>query len=196
MMGHKFAIIGKSFTLISMASLAIALSARPALSDGKWVDNTGKTAVAAPSTSAEPNAQASPTAKKSLKKKVKAALEKVNPLRLIRDREFKQAAALFPSFCKDWERKLHDREVNNQSHIAWQQKDGWATGTYTGYSSVQKCECHQSSDGYSIGKVIYDEFQYNVIGKTAQEAQHATPKVTDSTATTELFRWDKGKWFY
>ena len=22
------------------------------------------------------------------------------------------------------------------------------------------------------------------------------PKVTDTTATTELFRWDKSKWFY
>jgi hypothetical protein len=195
MMGHKFGIISKLFTLISMASLAIALCAGPALSDGNSVD-TGKTSAAAPSTAAQPNAQASPTAKRSLRTKVKAALEKVNPLRLIRDREFKKAAALFPSFCKDWERKLHDREVNNESHIAWQQKDGWATGTYTGYSPVQKCECHQSSDGYSIGKVMYDEFQYYVIGKTADEAKHATPKVTDSTATTELFRWDKDQWFY
>jgi hypothetical protein len=195
MMGQKFAIIGKSFTLIAMAALAIALSARPALSAGKSAD-TGKTAVAAPSTAAEPNAQASPAEKKSLKKKVKAALQKVNPMRLVRDREFKKASAVFPAFCKDWERKLHDREVNNQGHIAFQQKDGWSTGIYTGYGPVQKCECHQSTDGYSIGKVTYDEFQYYVTGKTSDEAKHAKPKVTDTTATTELFRWDKNKWFY
>lgn len=120
----------------------------------------------------------------------------MNPMRLLRDREFKKASATFPDFCKDWEHKLHDREVNNQNHIAWQDKDGWKTGTFTGYSTVQKCECHQSSDGYSIGKVTYDEFQYYVMGKTPEEAQHAKPKVTDTTSTTELFRWDKEKWFY
>jgi len=187
--------ITKSFTLIALVSVAMVLSAGPASSSGKWVD-TGKSAAASPASTAQPNAQASPSVTKKIKKKVKSALNKVNPLRLVRDREFKKASALFPDFCKDWERKLHDRQVNNVNHIAWQQKDGWETGTYTGYSAVQKCECHQSTDGYSIGKVTYDEFQYYVMGKTADEAKHATPKVTDSTATTELFRWDKNKWFY
>ncbi len=65
-----------------------------------------------------------------------------------------------------------------------------------GYSPVRKCECHQSTDGYSIGKVTYDEFQVLLVGKTPDEAKHAKPKVTDDTATTELFRWDKEKWFY
>src|SRR5271166_3529242 len=194
MMGDKMGIVSKSFTLISIASLAITLSAGPALSAGESTD-TGKTAVVASSIAPEPNAQASPAAKKSLGKKVKAALQKVNPLRLLRDREFKKAAAVFPDFCKDWERKLRDREVNNQNHIAWQQKDGWATGTYVGYSPVQQCECHQSTDGYSIGKVKYDEFRYYIVGKTTDEAKHAKPRVTDSTATTELFRWDKNAWF-
>jgi hypothetical protein len=195
MKGHRFASTTKSIIFISVVSLAIALSVRPALSAGKWVD-TGKKTAASPSSTAEPNAEASPSAAKKIKKKVKAALNKVNPLRLARDREFKKAAAVFPDFCKDWERKLHDREVNNANHIAWSLKDGWQTGTYTGYSTVQKCECHQSTDGYSIGKVTYDEFQYFVTGKTTDEAKHAKPKVTDSTATTELFRWDKNKWFY
>jgi len=195
MMGDKIGIVSKSFTLISIASLAIALSAGPALSADKSTD-IGKTAAVASSTAPEPDAQASPAAKKSIGKKVKAALQKVNPLRLLRDREFKKASVLFPAFCKDWERKLRDREVNNQNHIAWQLKDGWATGIYTGYSPVQQCECHQSSDGYSIGKVKYDEFRYYIVGKTTDEAKHAKPRVTDSTATTELFRWDKEKWFY
>jgi hypothetical protein len=110
-------------------------------------------------------------------------MRKVDAFRRVRDQEFAKASALFPSFCQDWARKLHDREVNNQNHIAWQEKNGWETGTYTGYGPIQKCECHQSSDGYSIGKVTY-------------EAKHAAPRVTDSTATTELFRWDKNAWFY
>ncbi len=195
MMGNRFGIIGASLALVSMAVPAVVLSARPALSAGQSSD-AGKPTLVASATAPEPVAHASPAAGKSLKSKVKAALQKVNPLRLVRDREFKKAAALFPDFCKDWERKLHDREVNNQGHITWTMKDGWQTGTYTGYSPVQKCECHQSSDGYSIGKVTYDEFKYYIVGKTPDEAKHAKPKVTDDTATTELFRWDKEKWFY
>ncbi len=194
MMGSKIGVIGKSLALVSITSLALALSARPALSGDQSGSVVKTAAIVAPPSA--PDAQASPTAGKSLKTKVKAALQKVNPLRLLRDREYKKAAAVFPDFCKDWERKLHDREINNENHIAWQQKDGWATGTYTGYSSVQQCECHQSTDGYSIGKVKYDEFKYYVVGKTTDEAKHAKPKVTDDTATTELFRWDKEKWFY
>jgi hypothetical protein len=186
--------VGKSLTLVSLAALALVFVARPALSADQATD-TGKTVVAS-TIAPEPDAQASPTVKTTLKKKIKAALQKVNPMRLLRDREFQKASTLFPAFCKDWERKLHDREVNNQSHIAWKQKDGWETGTYVGYSPVQKCECHQSTDGYSIGKVTYQEFQYYIFGKTSDEAKHAPPKVTDTTATTELFRWDKNAWFY
>ncbi len=194
MMGNKFGAIGKSLALVSMASLAIALSVGSArcADQPSGVMNAAIVAPASPPS----DVPAAPAAKRSLKTKVKAALQKVNPLRMLRDREFKKAAAEFPSFCKDWERKLHDREVNNQSHIAWQTKDGWETGTYTGYSPVSQCECHQSSDGYSIGKVKYDEFKYYIVGKTPDEAKHAKPRVTDDTSTTELFRWDKEKWFY
>jgi hypothetical protein len=194
--------VTKSFAFASIAVLAIVLCAGPALSDTKPAPAKAA-AAAAPSNAAQPSAAASPLTAKIIKAKVKAkvkavkaALQKVNPLRLLRDKEYKTASAEFPSFCKDWERKLHDREVNNLGHIAWSQKDGWETGTYVGYGPVQKCECHQSTDGYSIGKVTYDEFQYYLIGKTSAEAKAAKPKVTDSTATTELFRWDKSKWFY
>ena len=189
MKGHTSGIITKSFSLIAMASLAFALYASPALSADS---SSGSTVDKAATASTPPTVESTP-AHKTLKKRVKAA---VNALRLMRDKEFAKASSLFPAFCKDWERKLHDRQVNNQSHIAFQQKDGWKTGTYTGYGPVQKCECHQSSDGYSIGKVTYDEFQYYVAGKTEDDAKHAAPRVTDSTATTELFRWDKDAWFY
>jgi|SRR5579872_3226362 len=191
--------VTKSFAFVSIALLAIALCAGPALSDSKPAAPAGAPSAAA----AQPRAEASPSTAKLIKRKVKekaravkAALQKVNPLRLLRDKEFKTAAAEFPSFCKDWEHKLHDREVNNLGHVAWTEKDGWETATYTGYGPVEKCECHQSSDGFSIGKVTYEEFQYYLVGKTPEEAKAAKPKVTDTTATTELFRWDKSKWFY
>ncbi len=137
-----------------------------------------------------------PARKKTVREKVKSALHKINPMRLLRDREFKKASALFPAFCKDWEHKLHEREVNNENNIAWQLKDGYETGTYVGYGPVNYCEAHQSTEGFSIGKLKYDEMKYYLAGKTKEEAQHAKPQVQDTTATTELFRWDKGKWFY
>ncbi len=201
-MGSKMETVTKSFAFASIAVLAIALCAGPALSDTK-PSADAKAPAAASSSASQPSAQASPSTASRIKAKlkekahaVKTALKKANPLRLLRDKEFKTASAEFPSFCKDWERKLHDREVNNLGHITWTEKDGWETATYTGYGPVQKCECHQSTDGYSIGKVTYEEFQYYLIGKTPDEAKAAKPKVTDTTATTELFRWDKSKWFY
>ena len=206
MMGMKMETVTKSFAFLSVAVLAITLCAGPASSDTKPAADA-KAPVAASSAASQPSAAASPSTASRIKAKVKekahamkagvkTALKKVNPLRLLRDKEFKTASAEFPGFCKDWERKLHDRETNNLGHLTWQEKDGYETATYTGYGPVQKCECHQSSDGYSIGKVTYDEFQYYLVGKTPDEAKHAKPKVTDSTATTELFRWDKNKWFY
>jgi hypothetical protein len=186
--------ITKSVALFSMATLAIALCAAPAFCADSDASSIVKPAAASASA---PLTIESPPIHKSLKKKIKAAvMSKVNAVRAIRDKEFSKAATLFPAFCKDWQRKLHDREVNNEDHIAWQQKDGWQTGTYTGYGPIKNCECHQSSDGYSIGKVTYDELQYYVAGKTPDEAKHAAPRVTDDTATTELFRWDKEAWFY
>jgi hypothetical protein len=195
MMGIRFGAKGKALALVSMAALVIAFSVQPAFSAGDQV-NTGKTTEASLTVPTPPSTDIPATPKKSLRSRVKAALQKVNPMRLLRDKEYKIAAAKFPGFCKDWERKLHDREVNNENHIAWQMKDGYETGTYVGYSPVEQCECHQSTDGYSIGRVKYDEFKYYIAGKTPDEAKHAKPKVTDDTATTELFRWDKEKWFY
>ena len=188
MMGQK---LGTLLTASAAIALALALSAPPVL----CADAQPKAAASV--AAAEPNAKASPAAKKkTLRERAKSALHKINPARLLRDREYKKASAVFPSFCKDWEHKLHEREVNNLGHVAWTEKDGYETGTYVGYGPVQKCECHQSTDGYSIGKVTYDEFNYYVTGKTKEEAEHARPTVTETTSTTELFRWDKGKWFY
>lgn len=112
------------------------------------------------------------------------------------DREFKKAAALFPDFCHHWEENLHDRETNNLAKLNFTQKDGYETATYTGYGKVAACESHQSRDGYSIGKLTYEEFIYYIAGKTKNEAAHAVPKQTSDTHTTEIFRWENNKWFY
>jgi hypothetical protein len=138
----------------------------------------------------------SPAAKKTLGQKVKALVAKLTPDRIKRDIEFRKASALFPDFCKHWEQDLHDRETNNLSKLKFSLKDGYQTATYTAYGKVAGCESHQSKDGYSIGKITYEEFEYYLAGKSEDEARHAPPKTVSDTHTTEIFRWDNGKWFY
>lgn len=182
-----------TFTRFIIAGgLALTFGLAPALAGAADTAAAVKTA----SVESSDSGAQQPAGKKTVRQKVKAALHKINPMRVLRDKEFKKASALFPTFCKDWEHKLHEREVNNEQHISWQEKDGYETGTYVGYGPVNYCEAHQSTDGFSIGKLKYDEMKYYLVGKTKEEAEHAKPQVQDTTATTELFRWDKGKWFY
>ena len=144
-------------------------------------------------------ASASDTAtipKKSLGQRVKSMVERLTPERIKRNREFKMAAATFPSFCKHWEQNLRDREVNNLNKLNFSEKEGFETATYTGYGKISGCESHQSKDGYSIGKLSYEEFVYYVVGKTKEEARSATRKTISDLHTTEIFRWENNKWFY
>jgi len=154
-------------------------------------------ASAARAQSKAPDAVASPAAKKkTLGQEVKALVVKYTPDRIKRDREFKKAAALFPDFCHHWEQDLHERETNNLSKLKFNVKAGFKTATYTAYGKVAACESHQSKDGYSIGKLSYEEFIYYLAGKSEDEAKHASPRAISEIRTTEIFRWDNGKWFY
>ncbi len=141
-------------------------------------------------------ASASPGVAKVIKQKVAAVIAKITPERILRDKQFKRAAAAFPEFCHEWEQKLRDREKNNLEHLVFQLKDGWQTATYTGYGKVNSCEAHQSKDGFAIGRLSYEEFIYYLTGQSTDEARHAPPKTTSDTHTTEIFRWDKEKWFF
>jgi hypothetical protein len=148
------------------------------------------------SDAAVPDALASPAAKKTLGQKVKALVAQITPDRIKRDIEYKKASVLFPDFCKHWQQDLHDRETNNLSKLKFTLKDGFETTTYTAYGKIAACETHQSRDGYSIGKITYEEFEYYLAGKSEDEARHAQPRAILDTHTTEIFRWDNGKWFY
>jgi uncharacterized protein YeaO (DUF488 family) len=134
--------------------------------------------------------------KSSLKEKVKAFVNKIAPDRLKRDIEFKTAAETFPQFCQHWEQNLRDREANNLTKLIYTLKEGFETATYTGYGKIASCEAHQSKDGYSIGKITYEEFIYYVAGKTTDEARKAPPQTVSDTHTTEIFRFENNKWFY
>jgi hypothetical protein len=111
-------------------------------------------------------------------------------------RTYQRAASVFSSFCHDWERLLHDREVNNLEHLSWRSDGGLEVATYTGYGKVQSCECKASKEGLPIGKIRYEEILYSIAGKTVDEARHAAPKLMHEINTLEIFSWDKGKWFY
>jgi hypothetical protein len=112
------------------------------------------------------------------------------------DETFDRASDSFPAFCKDWERRLHDRELNNQENVTWKDKDGFKTGTYLAYSPIKTCACKRSTGGVPIGELTYQETEYYLAGRTVEEARHTQPKPVGITNTTEIFRWDRTKWDY
>ena len=185
------AVAAFAFSGVILASQGVYAQSQ-AVSDASAVqtDNSagGASAIPASYESAPP--------RKTLGQKVKAIVAKITPERLKRDLEFKKASALFPGFCQHWEQDLREREVNNLEKLRFFQKDGYETTTYTGYGKVSGCESHQSKDGYSIGKITYEEYTYYLVGKSEDEARHAQPKPINDLHTTEIFRWENGKWFY
>ncbi|HEY2106011.1 MAG TPA: hypothetical protein VGH29_09520 [Candidatus Binataceae bacterium] len=110
------------------------------------------------------------------------------------DPKFDNAALAFPDFCRDWQRKLHDRELNNLENISWKDQNGWKTATYVSYSPVKTCNCKRSTGGVPIGELTYQETELYLAGRTVEEARHASPKPVGITNTTEIFRWNKSKW--
>jgi len=183
---------------VAAFAFAALLVASPARAQSQAAAAEASPAPPAPASdsAAIPGASASPAAKKTLQQQVNTLIARITPERLKRDIEFKKASALFPGFCKHWEEDLREREIDNLQKLRFFQKDGYETATYTGYGKVGQCESHQSKDGYSIGKISYEEFIYYIVGKSEDEARHAAPKTVSDTHTTEIFRWDNGKWFY
>jgi hypothetical protein len=183
--------------VVSVIAFAMLIGTSTAWAQSQAPDEATSATSASPPDSASLTAAAvSPVNNKSLGQKVKALVAKLTPDRIKRDIEFRKASALFPDFCKHWEQDLHDRETNNLSNLKFVPKQGYETATYTGYGKVAACESHQSKDGYSIGKISYEEFEYYIAGKSQDEARRSERKTVSDTHTTEIFRWDNGKWFY
>lgn len=179
---------------IAASAAADAAPASPQAASSAAAHQELPRALGGPSANPSPVAAAAP-AKKSLKEEAKALVKSLNPARIMMDRQYAKASAAFPTFCKTWEQKLKDREKNNLAHIAWRFDNGFQTALYTGYSTVESCESHQSATGFSIGKLSYEEFHYLIKAKTVDEAKTTKATPVDDTHTTEIFRWDKGAWF-
>ena len=183
-------------TTIAVGALVIAalVSASPAHAQSQPAAQT--LSASASDSGAVPVAYTPPAAKTTLRQKVNTLITKLTPERIKRDIEYRKASALFPDFCKHWERDLQDRQTNNLSKLEFVPREGFQTATYTGYGKIAACESHQSKDGYSIGKITYEEYTFYLSGKSEDEARHAVPKTINDLRTTEIFRWDKDKWFY
>jgi len=189
-------IVGMGTAVTALVFVAL-IGASPGCAQSQAPDDAASASSAsAPDTTGLTATAVSPVEKKTLGQKVKALVSKLTPERIKLDIEFRKASALFPDFCKHWEQDLHEREVNNLSKLQFVSKQGYETATYTAYGKVAACESHQSKDGYSIGKITYEEFEYYIAGRSQDEARHAAPKTVSDTHTTEIFRWDNGKWFY
>jgi len=151
------------------------------------------TVLKTPTVAPEPaGAAAAPTAGSAVQPQTDST-ELLSP---VQRRTYQRAASAFTGFCHDWERLLHEREVNNLEHLSWREDGGLETATYTGYGKVESCECKASKEGLPLGKIRYEEIIYSVAGKTVDEARHAAPKLIHEIRTLEIFSWDKGKWFY
>ncbi len=145
-------------------------------------------------TTAKPDSSTETNSAGSGRYELHAALKSLDLKPRSGDTAFDHASELFPAFCKDWERKLHDRELNNLENMSWKDQSGWKTGTYLGYSPIKSCSCKRSTGGVPIGELTYQETEYYLTGRTVEEARHAQPKPVGITNTTEIFRWDKTKW--
>lgn len=168
-----------------------AVDAKPAAPVGDQPGGPPAEASAAPKSPPESSLKAEKASPENSPKP-----KKVSPERRKRDLEFKKASAEFPDFCKHWEQNLRDRERDNLKKLVFGLVDGLHTATFTGYGEVKICEAHQSKDGFSIGKITYEEFTYSVSGTTPEEAAKGERKPVSNTITTEIFRWEKNKWFY
>lgn len=124
-----------------------------------------------------------------------AGEEQTAPGRNKRDLEFQVASARFPEFCQHWQHDLRERERDNMTKLVFEQRNGFQTATYTGYGDVEVCEVHQSKEGFAIGKIVYEEFTYYLAGETLEAAMLGEKRRIAETRTTEIFRWENGKWF-
>jgi len=194
----KKGLIVAAVTVAAYLNAPTGCLAGEALGGAPAVD--AKPTTAAPDWASGGNQPQAPTSqssapKKTLREKVRSLAAKILPGRLKRDLEFRKASAQFPDFCRHWEQNLRERERNNLSKIMFTLKDGFHIATYTGYGEVKTCEAHQSKEGFSIGKITYEEFIYYLTGKTPEEAVQGEKKSISDTHTTEIFRWENDKWF-
>jgi hypothetical protein len=120
----------------------------------------------------------------------------VAALNAVEKRTFAQATAAFASFCQNWERMLHDREIDNRGHLEWHENRGYETAIFVAYSKLESCQCKLSAKRSPLGELKYKELSYYLVGKTIDEANQTRPLLYGATETLEIFSWEKNRWTY
>ena len=109
------------------------------------------------------------------------------------------AAASFQHFCKDWMKKLDEREVRNRSLAKAVSNGNELVMHYTGYGKTSlKCEVRETGVPSQpfVGRLVYDEIEYQKAGATPSALSTKTPSVRARTEVMEIFRYDGKKWVY
>lgn len=107
-----------------------------------------------------------------------------------------EVAKQFQEFCQEWIHKLEAREQQNAAKIKWDSQPSGVVGEYVGYYvKDHSCQLTDSSK-VPVGKMTYLEVRYQKQGANISEAQQSLPHALESTAVTEIFRYDHGKWIY
>ncbi len=106
-----------------------------------------------------------------------------------------KAAEQFQAFCQEWMQKLAAREHDNVSKIKWNSNSDGVEGEYVGYTQDHTCTVTED-DSEPVGKIAYQEVRYTKHGASIADAEKSVPHAVESTAVTELFRYEKGKWIY
>ena len=175
-----------SVTSPAAPALALAAPAKPAPASQPKLDQGSPTVVAS---------TGKPVLNELGSGGLQGAAQKLNPVMMRALGQFKTASAAFPDFCRDWQRKLNERERDNLGHIKWEIRNGVETGTYVAYSAIDSCTCKEANNGVAVGTLTYKEFDYTLTGKSIDEARRSTPRATAVVPTREIFAFDKGKWF-
>lgn len=160
----------------------------------QYADTTAAATV--PAAGFPPNASMMTMPSSGQSGELKPTIQELNYGTKAERRLYAQAVAAFPTFCEDWAHKLRVREADNLNSLNFQEKSGYETASYVGYSPIKTCECKESAEGIPLGKVTYDEENFFLEGKSVDEAKHNPPKLVGITHTLEIFSWDQNKWFY
>lgn len=105
----------------------------------------------------------------------------------------------FSKFCSSWMAKLQKRQAQNAKQVKIRKQGAWYTGVYTGYSR-KPLKCKTSATGNPtnpyVGRIVYEEIQYQHAGQTRSEAKQSKANPRTRTEVIEIFRYDGSAWVY
>src|SRR5262249_40387239 len=106
------------------------------------------------------------------------------------------------AFCIKWMGFLATREHDNRQAIKWEKGAAGVVGKFVGYSTDYECKLKAPHEGapkkgaVPVATITYREYIYQQEGASQTDAKDTTPRQTEATEVTEIFRYSGGKWVY